>query len=139
MTSFARSVPRSLLIALPLVVAAASRSIWDGAYTKEQSARGKTAYLEECAKCHGENLGGGEVAPGLAGREFLAKWQGRSVGDLLDLTIRTMPADDPGNLSRRQYADIAAYVLNQNQFPAGTNDLASTPAASKDIAIEEKK
>src|SRR5580700_2721740 len=127
------------LICLPLCVAAGSRSVWDGAYTKEQSARGKTAYLEVCAKWHGETLSGGESAPALAGKDFLKTWNGQTAGDLLDLIIKTMPTDDPGSLSHRQYADITAYVLNQNEFPAGAKDLDSTPAASKDIRIEEKK
>jgi len=127
------------LLCLPVCVAAGSRSVWDGAYTKEQSARGKTAYLEVCAKCHGETLSGGEGAPALAGKDFLKNWNGRTAGDLLGLIIKTMPTDDPGSLSHRQYADITAFVLNQNEFPAGAKDLDSTPDASKDIKIEEKK
>lgn len=134
-----RKLFRLLLLCLPLCLGAASRSVWDGTYTKDQAARGRTAYFEECAKCHGENLGGGEGAPPLAGKEFLTKWQGKSVGDLLEVTIKGMPADDPGNLSRRQYADITAFVLSQNAFPAGAKDLDSAAAASKDITIEEKK
>lgn len=127
------------LLCLPVCVAAGSRSVWDGVFTKEQSARGKSVYLEECAKCHGENLGGGEGAPPLAGKDFLKNWNGRTAGDLLALIIKTMPTDDPGNLSHKQYADITAFILNQNEFPAGTKDLDSTPDASKDIRIEEKK
>ncbi len=63
------------LLCLPVCVAAASRSVWDGAYTKEQSARGKTAYLEVCAKCHGETLSGGEGAPALVGKDFVKNWE----------------------------------------------------------------
>src|SRR5437762_2337919 len=36
----------------------ASRSVWDGVYTKDQAGRGQTAYREECAKCHAANLMG---------------------------------------------------------------------------------
>lgn len=132
--------PRAVvLLAASCCFAAATRSVWDGVYTKEQSSRGQTAYREECARCHSENLGGGEAAPALAGGEFLKNWNGRTVGDLLDRIATTMPADDPGGLSRRQYADITAYMLNANDFPAGPKDLDNTPAALKDIAIEVKK
>ncbi len=55
------------LLCLSFSLAAGSRSVWDGVYTKEQSSRGQTAYREECAKCHAENLMGGEGAPPLAG------------------------------------------------------------------------
>jgi S-disulfanyl-L-cysteine oxidoreductase SoxD len=127
------------LLCLPACVAAASRSVWDGAYTREQSARGKAAYLEVCAKCHGETLSGGEGAPPLVGKDFLKNWNGRTAGELLGVIIKTMPTDDPGSLSRRQYADLTAFVLNENEFPAGAKDLDSSPDASKDIRIEEKK
>jgi quinoprotein glucose dehydrogenase len=127
------------LLALTCCLSAVARSVWDGVYTKEQATRGQTIYREECAKCHGENLGGGETAPALAGKEFLEKWKGKTVGDLLDNIAKTMPADDPGNLSRRQYSDVTAYILSANEFPAGAKDLENLPAALKDIAIEEKK
>jgi mono/diheme cytochrome c family protein len=128
-----------ILLALSCCVAALGRSVWDGVYTKEQASRGQSAYREECARCHSENLGGGEGSPALAGSEFLKTWNGRSVGDLLDRIVKTMPADDPGNLSRRQYADITGYILSSNEFPAGAKELDAAPAALKDIAIEEKK
>jgi mono/diheme cytochrome c family protein len=127
------------LLAISVGVDAFGRSVWDGVYSKEQAARGQTAYREECARCHGENLGGGESAPALAGNDFLGKWNGRSVGDLLDSIVKTMPADDPGNLARRQYADIAAFMLSANDFPAGTKDLENTPATLKDIVFGGKK
>jgi cytochrome c len=120
-------------------LAAGSRSVWDGVYTKEQASRGQTAYREECAKCHAENLMGGEVAPPLAGSDFLNRWNGGTVGELLEIVIKTMPSDDPGHLSRRQYADITAYILKANEFPAGSKELESEPSSLKDIKIEAKK
>ena len=51
-----------LLILVILTVALAavaqtSRSVWDGVYTQEQANRGKTAYAEQCATCHGADIG----------------------------------------------------------------------------------
>ncbi|MEG8038637.1 c-type cytochrome [Sphingomonas sp. LR60] len=43
------------------------RDVWNGVYTAEQSARGKVAYAENCAACHGDTLAGIDVAPALAG------------------------------------------------------------------------
>ena len=79
-------------------VAAGSRSVWDGVYTKVQANRGQTAYREECFKCHGENLSGGDAGPPLAGDEFLRKWNGKTAGDLFGVIRKTMPSDDPGSL-----------------------------------------
>ncbi|HMC63235.1 MAG TPA: cytochrome c [Candidatus Solibacter sp.] len=128
---------------LPLLaacsLAAASRSVWDGVYTKEQAGRGQKAYQEECMKCHGENLAGGEAAPPLAGAEWVAKWNGKTAGDLFGLTRKTMPTDDPGNLSSRQYSDIVAYILSGNEFPAGQKELDRDPAVLNEIRIEAKR
>lgn len=120
-------------------LAAASRSVWDGVYTRQQATRGQTAYQEECLKCHGENLGGGEAGPALAGKEFLEKWNGKTAGDLFAVTRKTMPSDDPGNLSSRQYSDIVAYILSMNEFPAGQKELDSEIASLNDIRIETKR
>lgn len=120
-------------------VAAASRSVRDGVFTKAQATRGQNVYNEECAKCHGQNLAGGESSPGLAGAEFLTKWQGKPLNGLFEVTRTTMPADDPGHLSRRQVADLMAYILSSNELPAGEKDLESSADALNDIRIEAKK
>jgi cytochrome c len=118
---------------------AANRSARDGVYTGAQAARGLTVYREECAKCHGETLGGGETAPSLVGKEFFDAWKGRTVGDLQEIVTKTMPTDDPGNLSRRQYADVVAFLLKSNEFPAGDKELDTVAASNKDISIDVKK
>jgi S-disulfanyl-L-cysteine oxidoreductase SoxD len=119
--------------------AAVTRSVWDGVYTKEQANRGQATYREECLKCHGENLGGGEGGPPLAGEEFLRKWNGKTVGDLSRVISKTMPADDPGNLSSREYSNIVAYLLSVNEFPAGQKELDRDVAALNEIRIEMKR
>ena len=127
------------VVACAVCLAAASRSVWDGVYTKEQASRGKIVYGDECAKCHGENLVGSDTAPALAGKEFFTSWSGRSAGDMLQIVGKTMPSEDPGTLSSEQYADAIAYIFSVNEFPAGKKDLDNKPAAIKDIRIEEKK
>jgi len=119
--------------------AAGSRSVWDGVYSREQARRGQTVYQQECAKCHGQNLAGGEGSPPLIGAEFLGKWNGKSAGALYENMRKTMPSDDPGNLSTRQYADLLAYLFSANEFPAGDKDLDRDAAALNDIRIEPKR
>lgn len=134
------------LIALPLAFAswslwaADSHTVWDGVYSKAQAGRGQTAYGEECARCHAENLMGGEGgSPELVGDAFVQRWSGKSVGDLFDLASGTMPPDAPGSLTRQQYADIVAFILSSNSFPAGEKDMPSDKAALKQIQIQAKK
>jgi mono/diheme cytochrome c family protein len=119
--------------------AAFTRSVWDGVYTKEQASRGQTSYREECLKCHGESLGGGEGGSALAGEEFRQKWNGKTAGDLFRLIRKTMPSDDPGNLSSREYSDLVAYILSANEFPAGPKELDRDAAALDAIRIEAKR
>lgn len=118
---------------------AASRSIWDGVYSKEQARRGLTVYRQECLKCHGETLLGGEGGPAISGEEFLTKWKGKTAGDLYAQLRKTMPSDDPGSLTTRQYADLVAYMFSMNDFPAGEQELDRDAAVLGEIRIEPKK
>jgi cytochrome c len=115
------------------------RPAGEGVYTKQQAARGQALYAEECAKCHGENLSGGDDSPELAGATFMSRWKGKKLGVLFTLINKTMPTDDPGHLSTRQSADLTAFILNSNSFPAGPDELPNNSAALNDIAIEAQK
>ena len=128
-----------LLFLVSLAAATVSRSVWDGVYTKEQAGRGQTVYREECMKCHAENLMGGEAGPALVGDEFLPKWNGKTVGDLCQIIRKTMPSDDPGNLSTGQYSDVVAYILSANGFPVGQKDLERDIVPLNEIRIETKR
>ncbi|WP_442678669.1 c-type cytochrome [Sphingomonas sp. ASY06-1R] len=98
---------------------AAERSVWSGVYTAEQAGRGKVAYDEQCAACHGAALTGGDVAPPLSGSAFLNNWNNTSAGDLFERIHSTMPQSAPGSLSGKTVSDIEAYMFQANGFPAG--------------------
>jgi S-disulfanyl-L-cysteine oxidoreductase SoxD len=114
----------------------ATRSVWDGVYTAEQSKRGQEAYAKECASCHGSDLTGGESAPALAGPGFLSNWTTLTVGDLFERTRVSMPENDPGKLSRAQLADVIAYLLSANRFPEGKVELDKQTEVLKQIRID---
>ena len=65
----------NVLIILAAVTAAAqtTRSVGDGVYSQKQADRGRAAYTEKCANCHGAELGGGDETPALAGDNFMAQ------------------------------------------------------------------
>jgi quinoprotein glucose dehydrogenase len=126
------------LMLLAISLAAASRSVWDGVYTREQAARGEREYLNLCARCHGENLMGGEESPALVDEDFLAKWHGKTAGEFVERIRKTMPTDGPGVLSRKQCTDVVAYLFSENEFPAGEKELESELPALNEIRIEPK-
>jgi mono/diheme cytochrome c family protein len=132
------TIPMSLIF-LAVSLAAASRSVWDGVYAKEQAARGEAEYLNHCARCHGENLLGGEESPALVEEDFLAKWNGKTAGELVERIRKTMPTDGPGTLSQKQCTDVTAYLLSVNEFPAGEKEMASDLTALNEIRIEPKR
>jgi mono/diheme cytochrome c family protein len=117
----------------------ATRSIWDGVYTGEQAKRGQALYRQDCARCHGEDLTGEDEAPPLMGGAFLANWDGLTVGDLFERIRLSMPADQPGSLSRERIADILAYLLSVNQFPSGNAELDRRTEVLKLIRFEAAK
>jgi mono/diheme cytochrome c family protein len=118
---------------------AESRSVWDGVYTEDQAKRGEEIYRKECAACHGASLTGGESAPPLTGGAFLSNWNGLTLGDLFDRIRKTMPQGSPGKLTRQQNADVLAFALSANKFPAGKSDLPLKSEFLKEIRFESVK
>jgi mono/diheme cytochrome c family protein len=132
-----------LRILIPLLAAAlwaqTSKSVWDGVYTEEQAKRGETISREECVRCHGQALNGGEEAPPLAGAGFVSNWNGSTMGDLFERIRISMPTDGPGRLTRQEDADVLAYILTLNKFPSGKTELDRQTDVLKQIKFESSK
>jgi mono/diheme cytochrome c family protein len=116
-----------LLFARGAALAQPVKTVWDGVFTAEQATRGQSSYPKACGSCHGSGLEGDGFAPPLVGEPFTDRWQTGSVGDFLLIVKTTMPQDRPGSLSPDAYADIVAYVLKMNNYPAGSNELSQDP------------
>jgi S-disulfanyl-L-cysteine oxidoreductase SoxD len=116
-----------------------SRSVWDGVYTEEQARRGAALYGRECASCHGTDLTGADEVPALSGPAFLANWDGLTVGDLSERVRRSMPPNNPGQLSRQQITYVLCHMLSVNGFPAGKTELEPKTELLKQIRIEATK
>lgn len=115
-----------------------SRSARDGVYSEEQGKRGERIYGQECSRCHGPALDGGEAVP-LMGSAFAANWKSSALDELFDKIRTSMPQDDPGRLTDQQSADVLAYILSVNQYPAGKAELTSEKEALKRIRLEPSK
>jgi len=110
-------------------------SVWDGVYTDAQATRGAALFDRECAGCHGPNGEGGGMAPALIGAAFTANYDGQTVGDLFERNRTTMPVGREGQLNAQANADITAFMLQVNKFPAGDGELPAQSMALKQIAF----
>lgn len=115
------------------VTAQAEKTAADRVYTDAQAQRGKAIYDGQCAPCHGASAAGG-LGPPLAGADFLRTWDKRPLIDLADKIEKTMPATNPGTLSRAQATDLVAHLLKSSAFPAGSAEL-SGDAMLKQITV----
>ena len=89
-------------------------------YTAAQARAGELVHVRVCAACHGVNLHG-VSAPSIAGTDFLttAQSNGWNLEVIRYLVFTQMPLNAAGTLSPKEYADVMAYILASNCFPAG--------------------
>ena len=121
--------------ALPAAVQETTSSTLDGVFTSAQARRGRRVYNQNCASCHGQGLRGGEMAPSVAGSDFIVFWTELPVGALFERIRVTMPEDGPGRLSDEEYTDVVAYMLDRNDYPAGDAELPADKAELDTIMI----
>lgn len=96
-------------------------------YTAEQAAAGEKIYFEQCAACHGDDLGGREKAVALTGVPFAEAWNGKDLRRMLE-GIETMPPTAPKSLTAAQYTSVLAFLLRHAGMPAGPTALATDRA-----------
>jgi mono/diheme cytochrome c family protein len=106
-------------------------------YSDAQAGRGEALYQQYCVTCHGARLEGNPAAP-LTGPAFRARWEdGKHTLDDLFFIIRSlMPNNAPGSLTKAQYADVVAYILKVNGYPAGEAQLVPAAATMKAVTLQ---
>jgi S-disulfanyl-L-cysteine oxidoreductase SoxD len=125
--------------AISVATACMEKSVWDGVYSQEQAGRGEALYKKQCASCHKDDLEGKGPATPLVGPDFRETWDGQALGDLFEKIQESMPADHPGRLSREENADILAFILRFNEFPAGDAELRSDSEWLNEIRFSAAK
>lgn len=102
--------PRQVAVAVP-----------EPPYTAAQAHAGAAVYKKSCIQCHGADLQG-TAGPAVAGKEFLTTAKGNkwTLSDLRVTIFQNMPFSNPGSLTPTQYADVTAFLLASNCYPAGT-------------------
>jgi mono/diheme cytochrome c family protein len=130
----------TLTVGFATVRAQAPASALDGIYADEQAQRGQKVYADNCSVCHGEKLEGTTTGgPTLSGKDFVNGWKGMTAGELFDKISMDMPSNAPGSLKPDQYADVMAYVLSVNKYPAGKTPLPTSAATLKTVKMLEPK
>ena len=115
-----------------------SRSVWSGVYTTAQADAGEKMYYARCVTCHGDDLGGREQSPALAGSQFLDAWHGKNLRRLLE-RIEEMPPGDPKKISTAEAVDLLAFLLRMSEMPSGATALPADRAPLAEITFERAK
>lgn len=145
------------MVSLPALSDSAGTSK-SGAYTAAQAASGKVAVESSCGICHLRSLRGrtGEpdetpafdalprsfqdfiktgYVPPLVGKEFLAKWKGKTVVQLAEKLGSAGKSFPTAGMDDKTYLQIAAYVLQMNGAPAGDRELTADSTMTVDAAL----
>ena len=100
-------------IAMCSIATAQQQSINDGVYTETQASAGQVIYEENCKSCHDMRFY----------ENSLISWRDMTLLDYWYSMLGNMPADNPGSLLDSEYLDVIAYILSENDFPAGETAL----------------
>ncbi len=88
---------------------AQSKTLNDGVFTAEQAKAGEVVYEANCKTCHDMKFY----------ENTLKSWNSQPLVYLWETIMGTMPADNPGSLLFEEYTEVLAYILSENDFPAG--------------------
>jgi mono/diheme cytochrome c family protein len=106
-------------------------------FTADQVTTGSDIYSERCVQCHGDKLDNGEFGgAALNGSYFKKHWGGGSVAALVAYMKAKMPPDRPGSLTDQSYANLAAFLLDSNDYPKGGEELPSDTAAQQKLTLK---
>ena len=119
----------ALLIGAAATSAQEKKSVKAGVYTAAQADRGAVLFGSKCASCHAPNRFTDDL--------FYTSFAGKPLWEMFDVISDSMPEDNPGSLKKEEYADVIAYLLKLNNFPAGESDLPTDKDALSAILMEK--
>ena len=110
-------------------VSSEPRTVNDGVYTEEQAEIGEVLYTQHCILCHDKKYF----------RPVLKRWEGQPINVLFTVMSASMPENNPGFLSEKEYVDILAYVLSLSRYAPGDTELDYKDGALNDLIVEARK
>ena len=129
MRSWVLGLGSCVVLTIALSAQAPTTSVKAGVYTSAQAERGISVYRSKCASCHAPNRFTDDF--------FYVSFAGKPMWEMFDVISDSMPEDNPGSLTKEQYADVIAYLLKLNNFPAGETDLPTDKDALSAILFEK--
>lgn len=135
-------IAAALTLVLGALFAGASSFAQSGApiavYTLAQAEQGADVYRLNCASCHGDMLDGA-TGPGLRGHAFrqLVASQGMTAYNLFTVISQNEPENRPGSLSQEEYNDVLAFILQQNGYPYGRDELSANSLNLKQLDLSQ--
>lgn len=117
------------LLAFSSAAAQDKKSVKAGVYTAAQAERGIAVFRSKCASCHAPNRFTDDF--------FYQSFAGKPLWEMFDVISDSMPEDSPGSLTKEEYADVIAYLLKLNNFPAGESELPIDKDALSAILFEK--
>ncbi len=118
-----------LFLAVWTSVSSEPRTVNDGVYTEEQAEIGEVLYTQHCILCHDKKYF----------RPVLKRWEGQPINVLFTVMSASMPENNPGFLSEKEYVDILAYVLSLSRYAPGDTELDYKDGALNDLIVEARK
>ncbi len=121
-----------VVLSTPFVAAAASVTTPAKAlptlFSNSEAVQGRVVFEQHCAACHGDDLRG-KIGPALIGPSLGSAGNHTTVSIMFNVIAFEMPADYPASLTKQNYADVMAYILQRNGYPAD-------PHPRSDAAVE---
>jgi mono/diheme cytochrome c family protein len=132
----------AVLVAQPFMAAVdtqAKKTTNDGIYTKAQADGAKPQFEKICAECHSFTVATKKKPKDkpLGDDPFFEEWTGRPVSELVSVIHLTMPDDGSADVSEEEAANLVAYVLQQNGYPAGAAPLAKDSTATIERPVKK--
>ena len=118
-----------ILLAVSVGAQATKTSVKAGVYTAALADRGVVLFRSKCASCHAPNRFTDDF--------FYTSFAGKPLWEMFDVISDSMPEDNPGSLTKEEYADVIAYLLKLNNFPAGESELPTDKDALSAILMEK--
>ena len=122
----------AVAVSADAVRGAGAQTTNDGVYTKAQADGAKAQFTKICADCHPFTTAGKKKPNDvpLGDEPFFANWTGRSLDELITTIALTMPNDGSAVVTEKEAADLTAFILQQNGFPAGSKPLTKATASA---------
>jgi mono/diheme cytochrome c family protein len=112
------------------------RAQTSGYFTLDQATAGSDIYQAKCASCHGAQMEG-YIGPSLRGHAFqVITSRQTDAGRLLLIISRNEPQNNPGALSEDEDANVLAYILQVNGYPAGKEKLSAESSHLRELLLD---